>query len=150
MHFSDITILNSPAAGFILGLAEMPVDNVTFSNIVVESEKGFSCSNARNIVFHDVQINAKKGPALICENMQGLEIEGLRTLTPHEDSATIDLKNVAGAYIRGCAAMANTGTFLRLRGGSTRDILLQSNDLRNAARPVNTTEGCPDSAVVQN
>ena len=149
LHFSDITIKDSPAAGFILGLPEMPVDNVTFTNLAIEAEKGFSCSSARNIAFRNVRINTKKGPALIGENLTDLEIEGFRTLTPHEDSATIDLKNAVGVYLHGCAATSGTGTFLGLRGENTRDILLQSNDLRNAASPVKTTEGCPASAVVQ-
>ncbi|MEN6426473.1 MAG: glycoside hydrolase family 28 protein [Phycisphaerales bacterium] len=149
LHFSEITVTDSPAAGFILGLAEMPVDNVTFSNIAIESEKGFSCSNAKNIAFRNVQINTKKGPALLCENLQGLEIEGLQTLTPHTGSSVIDLKNVADAYIHGCRTMTGTDVFLALRGENCRDILLQGNDLRGVSSPVNTTEGCPTSALVR-
>lgn len=150
MHFSDITVKDSPAAGFILGLAEMPVDNVTFSNLAIEAEKGFSCSNARNIAFRNVRINTKKGPALIGENLQDLEVDGFRTLTPHDNCAVIDLKNASVAYVHGCSAASGTGAFLGLRGPSTRDILLQNNDLRQAGSPVQTTEGCPPSAVIQN
>jgi len=149
MHFSDITVKNSPAAGFILGLAEMPVENVTFSNIDAETEKGLSCSNARNIVFRNVQITTKKGPALICENVQDLEIDSVRTLTPHGDSPVIDLKNVGGAYLHGCRTTAGTDVFLRLRGETCRDVLLQGNDLRAASAAVRTAEGCPDSALTQ-
>jgi len=150
MCFSDITIRNSPAAGFILGLAEMPVENVTFSNIDAETEKGLSCSNAKNIVFRNVRIATKKGPAVICENVQGLEIEGFRTPTPHEDIAMIDLKNIGGAYIHGCQATTGTGVFLGLRGEHCRDVFLQGNDLRAASSVVRIAEGCPDSALIQN
>jgi polygalacturonase len=149
MHFSDITVKDSPAAGFILGLAEMPVDNVTFSNLAIDAEKGFSCSNARNIAFRNVRINTKKGPALIGENLQDVEIEGFRTLTPHEGSVVIDLKNTLGGYVHGCYAASGTGTFLGLGGEDTRNVLMQANNLRNTASPVQTTEGCPASAVVQ-
>jgi len=149
LHFSDITVKDSPAAGFILGLAEMPVDNVTFSNLAIDAEKGFSCSNARNIAFRDVRINTKRGPALIGENLQDVQIEGFRTLTPHEGSVVIDLKNAAGGYVHGCSTSSGAGVFLGLRGENTRGILMQSNDLRNAASPVQTGEGCPPSAVVQ-
>jgi len=149
LHFSDITIKDSPAAGFILGLAEMPVDNVTFSNVAIEAEKGFSCSNAKAVAFRDVRISTKKGPALLGENLQGLEIEGFQTLTPHMDSPVIDLKNVADAFVHGCRATTGTGAFLGLRGEKCRDILLQGNDLRGASSPVNTAEGCPASALVR-
>jgi hypothetical protein len=127
----------------------MPVDNVTFSNIDIEAEKGLSCSNAKNMVFRDVRITTKKGPALICENVQDLEIEGLRTLASHGDSPVIDLKNVSGAYVHGCRATTGTEVFLGLRGENCRGVLLQGNDLRNAASPVTTAEGCPASGVVQ-
>jgi len=76
MHLSDITVKGAPVAGFILGLPEMPVENVTFNNVNIEAEKGFSCKDAKNIAFKDVQINTKKGPALICENTVRLEVEG--------------------------------------------------------------------------
>jgi len=96
-----------------------------------------------------VRINTKKGPALIGENLQDVEIESFRTLTPHEGSVVIDLKNTSGGYVHGCNAASGTGTFLGLRGEDTRDILMQANNLRNTASPVRTTEGCPVSAVVQ-
>ncbi len=149
LHFSGITVTDSPAAGFILGLAEMPVDNVSFCNIAIDAEKGFSCSNARNIALRDVRINTKKGPALLGENLTGLEMEGFRTLAPHADCAVIDLKNVADAYLRGCRAAPGTDVFLALRGESCRSILLQNNDLRSASTPVKTAEGCPAAALVR-
>jgi polygalacturonase len=148
MHFSDITVKGSPVAGFILGLREMPVENVTFSNINIDAEKGFSCKDAKNIAFKDVQINTKKGPALICEDVAGLKIEGLQTFAPHED-AVVDLKNVSDAFIHGCQATAGTQIFLQLRGEKSRDILLQANDLRKASSAFKAEEAVPAAAIVQ-
>lgn len=89
------------------------------------------------------------GRGLIGENLQDLEVDGFRTLTPHDNCAVIDLKNASVAYVHGCSAASGTGVFLGLRGPNTRDILLQNNDLRQARSPVQTTEGCPPSAVIQ-
>ena len=114
LHFSDITVRGAPAAGYILGLDEMPVENVTFSNISIDAQTGFSCSNARQLAFRDVRIDTKKGPALLCEKVETLEIDGLRTLAPQKDSALVDLKDVAGAYIHGCRT--TPGIFLQLAG----------------------------------
>jgi hypothetical protein len=147
LHFSDITVRGAPAAGYILGLDEMPVEDVTFSNIAIDAQKGFSCSNAKNLAFHDVRINAQKGPALLCEKVESLEIDGVRTLAPHPDSAVVDLKDVAGAYIRACRT--TPGLFLRLQGQRSRDIVLQANEFGQAASAIKIDEEVPASALIQ-
>jgi len=149
MHLSDITVKGAPVAGFILGLPEMPVENVTFSHINIEAEKGFSCKDAKNIAFRDVQINTKKGPALICEDTVRLEVEGFTTLAPHAEDAVVDLKNVADAFIHGCRVIPGTQTFLQLRGEKTRDILLLTNDFRQTPSPLKAEDAVPASAIVQ-
>jgi polygalacturonase len=149
MHFSGVIVKGGPAAGFMLGLPEMPIEDVTFTDVHIEADAGLSCSEARNIVFNNVRINTKKGPALIGENITGLELGGFKTLAPHEDTAVVDLKNVADVYIHGCRATPGTATFLQLKGEKTADILLQGNDLRAAATPVKTEEGAPATAVTQ-
>lgn len=149
MHFSDITVKGAPVAGFILGLPEMPAENVTFTNINIEAEKGLSCTDARAIVFRDVHINTKKGPAFLCENTAGLEIEGCTTLTPHKEDAVVDLKNVSDVYLHGCRATGGTATFLQLRGERTQAVLLQGNDLRQASTAFKAEDSVPASAVTQ-
>jgi len=148
LHFSDITVRDAPVAGYILGLEEMPVEDVTFSNIRIEAEKGLSCSNARNVTFHDVRINTKKGPALLCEKVEALVLDGFETLAPHKDAAVVDLKDVSGAYLFGCRAAPGTEVFLQLRGPNSRDIILQANEFGKAAAAFKMPDDFPASAVV--
>ena len=117
-------------------------------NVRIDAERGFSCSNAKHLTFRDVRINTKKGPALLCEKIAALEIDGCRTLAPHEDSAVIDLKDVAGAYLHGC--QTTPGLFLRVQGQNSREIVLQANEFGKAASAVKMEEGVPTSALVQN
>ncbi|MBN2133886.1 MAG: glycoside hydrolase family 28 protein [Sedimentisphaerales bacterium] len=149
IHFSNITVKDAPVAGYVLGLPEMPVENVTFSHINIDAEKGFSCKDARDISFHDIRIDTQRGPALICENVANLELEGFQTRTPHADAPVVDLRNVSGAYIHGCRAAPGTETFFRLRGEKCRDLFVQANDLRRAASAFSVQEGCPASALVR-
>jgi len=146
IHFSDITVRGAPAAGYILGLDEMPVQDVTFSNITIEAEKGFSCSNAKNLAFHNVRIDTKKGPALLCEKVEALEIDGVQMLAPPKDSAVVDLKDVAGAYIHNCRT--TPGIFLQLQGKASRNIFLQANEFGKAG--VKIDESAPAAALVPN
>jgi hypothetical protein len=149
MHFSNITVRGAPAAGFVLGLEEMPVEDVSFSNIAIDSEKGLSCSHAKNIAFHDVRVDTKKGPALLCEKVEGLVLDDFETLTPHKDSAVVDGRDVSDAYVFGCRASAGTEVFLRLRGAGSRDIVLQANEFSQTDTAFETDEDFPASALVQ-
>jgi polygalacturonase len=148
LHFSDITVRGAPAAGYILGLDEMPVENVTFSNLSIDADKGFSCSNAKNLTFRAIRIDTKKGPALLCEKVTALEIDGIRMLVPHKDAAVVDLQDVAGAYLHNCRT--TPGVFLQLRGPSSREIVLQANEFGQAASAIKIDEGVSASALVRN
>ena len=151
LHFSNITVKGAPVAGYILGLPERPVENVTFTDINMDAETGFQCKDAKGIAFHNVTINTQKGPALKCVNTEDLEINGFRSMTPHDDAAVIDLTDVQSAYIRNCWAAPGTKTFLALKGDTSRDILMQGNYLRTktAESAVVTEEGVPASALTQ-
>lgn len=147
IHFSNITVKGAPVAGYILGLPERPVENVTFSNINMDAETGFQVKDAKGVAFHHVTVNTQKGPALICESTTDLEIDGFRSLTPHEDAAVISLTNIRDAYIRNCWAAPETGTFLAFKGDKSRNIFLQGNNLRAATIPTAMDESLPDWAV---
>ncbi len=147
IHFSNITVKGAPVAGYILGLPERPVENVTFSDINMDAETGFQCKDAEGITFHNVTVNTQKGPALICENTTDLEIDGFRSLTPHEDAAVISLTNIRDAYIRNCWAAPKTWTFLLFKGDRSSNIFLQGNNLRAATIPTALDESLPDMAV---
>ena len=93
IHFSNIIACEvGAAAGFIYGLPEMPIKDISFNNITVEmtansepflpammdqlepmQQRGFYCCNAQNVAFRNLIINGFKGPAfeiIQSENIQ--------------------------------------------------------------------------------
>jgi len=96
IHFSNITVREvSAAAGFIHGLAEMPVEEVTFDNISVQmaadaapavpammsglepmKRAGFLCCNIKNATFNNVRIKGHEGPAFRLEKAWNIEFTG--------------------------------------------------------------------------
>ena len=82
--FSHITARGARAAGEITGLREMPIENVTFSDVQVQAAAGFTVTNARGITFQDVVIDTDRGPALILQNAAGVDATRLRTGAPHD------------------------------------------------------------------
>jgi polygalacturonase len=149
IHFSNITVKGAPVAGYILGLPERPVENVTFTDINIDADTGFSCKDAKGIAFHDVTVNTKKGPSLICENTEDLEIDGFRSAAPHDDAPIVLLTNVRNVYMHDCWAAQGTATFLSLKGADSRSIVLQDNNLKLAATAVAMDESFPKAECTQ-
>jgi polygalacturonase len=149
LYFSNIIVRNAKSGGFMLGIEEMPVQNVSFSDIFIEAETGFSCKDAKGVTFRNVRIDTKKGPALVCENTERLDIAGLTTGSPLENTPVIDLLNAKSVYVHDCWAWPNTGTFLRLRGDKSKGVTVQGNQLGQAKSAVVMEEGFPAAEAKQ-
>lgn len=94
IHFANITARNvHAAAGFLYGLAEQYVSEITFTNVDISMAKnaipghpdmmtgienmnnrGFFLGNARDVQFQQVTIENHEGPAFYIENGEAIEI----------------------------------------------------------------------------
>lgn len=92
IHFSNITVREArAAAGFIYGLPEMPVEEVTFTNVEISMVedgppeypammgglepmrgKGFFCRNAKKVTFENVRISGQDGPGFLVESAENV------------------------------------------------------------------------------
>ena len=89
MLFSNITARGAKVAGSITGLREMPIEQITFSNVHLEAQAGFTCTNANDIVFLDSVIDTAKGPALILNRATAVDSTRLKTTRPHEGTPLV-------------------------------------------------------------
>ena len=94
--FSNITARGAKDAGSITGLCEMPVENLTFSNVHIQAATGFTCTNATAITFLDTVIDTAQGPALILRNASEIDAARLRTRTPHAGVPLVQTEAVTG------------------------------------------------------
>lgn len=147
IHISDVTVSRSRKAGLLIGLDEMPIEHVTFSNMNIEAVEGFSVTNAKNIEFHNVTVNTQRGPVVTSENVDFLEIEGVKTLVPHEDTPVVQLKNVRHAFIHGANPVPGTTQYLKVTGTQSADIVLTANNFRQVRTPVSADRNVPADAV---
>jgi hypothetical protein len=94
IHFSHITAREvKHAAGFLYGLAEMPLEDISFSDISISisneaeagypemaddipsmSQAGFFVRNARRIRLERVEVTGQRGPAFDIDHSTGVEI----------------------------------------------------------------------------
>jgi polygalacturonase len=68
IHVTNLTIANSPVAGRILGLPEQMANDITFTNVKIQSDRGFLLQDAKDVVFDNVRINAAIGDPLVLDN----------------------------------------------------------------------------------
>jgi polygalacturonase len=147
IHFSDITAEANQSVALI-GLPEMPIENITFSNINFTSKQGFSVIDAKNIELHDVQVNTEMGSALKVENTIGLEIDGFKTFSHKEGKPSIHLIDIQDVYIKGSRATEGTDTFLFVEGKNTKGVFMKGNFLNAAKNAVKVSEEVKEAIVV--
>ena len=167
VHFSDITARDVRyAAAFLYGLPEMPVEEITFSNVDISmaldaepgvpamapnlepmQRAGFWAANVRDLRFHNVTVADQLGPALLLADAADVEINGFTTPTPSADAPVIQMRNVEGAFIHGCKVAEGAGTFLHVEGAQTRYIVLNNNQMRRAARIIDKDGDVPASVI---
>jgi polygalacturonase len=68
IHVTNLTITRSPLAGRILGLPEQMPNNITFTNVKIQSNRGFLVQDAKDITFDNVQIDCAVGDPLVLDN----------------------------------------------------------------------------------
>jgi hypothetical protein len=78
-HFSNITARGSATAGEVTGLREMPVEDITFSDVHIQAKTGMKISSAKNIVFRGVTIDTDSGPAIIMKDSTGIDTGALKS-----------------------------------------------------------------------
>ena len=143
------------AAAFVYGLAEMPLEDVTLSDVTITlaaaaqpgypdmaddlelmQRAGFFARNVRGLRLHNVAINGQLGPALRLSDASEIELSGFATRPAAIDAPAMTMHNVADAFVHGCRVTAPTATFVQLTGAETREITLAGNQLRAVRQPI--------------
>jgi polygalacturonase len=167
IHLSHITAREVKyAAAFLYGLPEMPIEDISLSNISISlspnaeagypemadnmepmQRAGFFVRNARKLRLHDVEVTNQLGPALMLADSTDVDIRACTTHTPCPDTPVIRISNVGGMFVHGCQASAETGLFLQVEGNATQGIALSGNNLSRARRPFTLAKDVHADAV---
>jgi polygalacturonase len=149
IHLSHITAREVKyAAAFLYGLAEMPVEDITLSDISISlspdaasgfpemaddmdlmQRAGFFVRNARGLRLHQVEINGQAGAAFRVIDSSEVELNGCATRTPDLNHPIVQLDNVDHAFVHGCRADSAAPVFLQVDGERSADIVLRGNHL---------------------
>ncbi len=143
IHFSNITGQVNQA-GYINGLEEMPIENITFNDVNLDAKTGFTINNANKIEFHNVTVNTEIGTSIKAFKVNYLILDGVKTFFPLPNAATIELKDVSDAFIYNAFPVKSESHYLRLSGSGTKNITLGANNFRNLKNPVKRDADVPE------
>ena len=113
---------------------------------------GLYCRHVKGLKLHDVDFRLEKAderPALVCDDVKAIEIDGLKAAAPGAGQPLVRLMGVKGAFVRGCCVGTGTKTFLRVEGGKTEQVTLVGNDLSLAESAVTKDDNVPAQAVFE-
>ncbi len=162
IQFSNITAREvSAAAGFMYGLPEMALEEITFDNVSVHlaedaepdvpammsnlepmKQQGFFCCNAKNVTFNNVKVSGHTGIAFQVEKSEDIEFSGCSAVNgPYQPLIAMD--GVNHGFIQGCKTSAEQGVLLELKGYGNQNIEFQGRKDR-----IKLTEGAKESSLI--
>ncbi|MDN3669356.1 glycoside hydrolase family 28 protein [Echinicola jeungdonensis] len=147
IHISNVTGSGVNVAGKVLGIEEMPVQDISFSNINMEAKEGLFIHTAKEVELHDVKISTEIGPSVTAEEVHGLVLDNVKTEKPKQDRPVVEIKNVSNAFITNNFPMVETPNYLEISGEKTEKIFLQNNQWGNVTNPVIKGKGLNTNAI---
>ncbi len=120
-QFKDIYIRNITCKGakqaiYLQGLPEMNLENMYLEDLVMESEKGLVCADARRIVMKSLELVTAESPVLAFFNAGVVDVEALYLSGPAAPAIFVDGAFTEQISIQG---KANAGETLQLVLGET-------------------------------
>jgi hypothetical protein len=111
---------------------------------------GLYAHHAKDLKLRNVRFDlasADVRPAIVCDDVQDLELSDFRVAGEQESESLIRLQQTRQAFIHGSRPLNKTGTFLRVEGLESRNIGLAGNGLRRANKILELGEGASETAV---
>ena len=130
IHFSGITG-NAKQAGFLLGLEEMKIQNISFSDIYIDAEIGFTVKDAEDITFNNAVVCASTSPSLTINDSKYIDINSFSSSNPQADIPVIRLNNASQINIHNCYQSRQTAVFVQKNKTNCSNIFIGNNELSN-------------------
>lgn len=149
IHMSNITGSNVNKAGQILGITEMPIQNVTFSNINMDGKEGFTVSTATDVEFHDVKVNASIGSSFKISDSKNIILDNVGSSTPIKGVPVIKLDNVSNMMINNNFPFNATDIFIEANGKETKNVFVKNNVFNNVTTAVKKGAALDKKAITE-
>ncbi len=135
IHINNLTG-SAYQAGFLLGLNELKLADISFSNIHLESQVGFTIEDAEYIAFNNCVVNTKSGHTISTKNSRYLEINNVKNNLLKQDFPLFQLTDSQDTWIYNCYPFHKTEIFLNVEGSLSKRITISDNNFQNVNKVV--------------
>ena len=103
IHLSNVTGNDIKRIGYIKGIEEMPVSELSFSNMNIVAEQGFKAETATDIQFNNVSFTVDEGPSFDFRQCNGIFLNDVRSKKPIDNQPVVNIeKDVENVNIIHC------------------------------------------------
>jgi polygalacturonase len=131
-------------------IPENPEKYPEFGMFGVLPAYAFYCRHVRNLTLRNIQtgfVDRDERPAVVCDDVQELELTGGKFASATEAEPSVHLSNVDGGFLNGCRALPGGRTWLRLTGNRCGHISVIGNDLAAVAQAIDIGKDVPRESV---
>ncbi len=128
IHISNVTGSNIKKIGYITGIEEMPIDEISFSNVNMTAIEGFTAKTASNIRFYNVDFSSEKGSPFSFTDSRNIVLENIRSKQPSANQSIILLDNTKNILINNCFQMTPADVFYSTKNS---EIIWGNNFMQN-------------------
>jgi hypothetical protein len=111
---------------------------------------GMYCRHVKGLRLRQMEFEAAAGearPALFCDDVEDLEISGLRGAATAEGQPVVKLIQARKVFVSGCNVPDGVKTFLEVEGGQSQRIAVLNNDFTGAAKAIKSAADVPETAI---
>lgn len=112
---------------------------------------GLYCRHVKGLRLHQVEIKSdpkEERPAIFCDDVMDLEIDGMRSTPITGTQPAIKLVQTKQAFIHGCVALSGTSVFLEVQGELSEQIIAMNNNLVGAEKATNLGANVKQTEVI--
>jgi hypothetical protein len=118
---------DAKTAADLTGLAEMPLENIAFSDIKLDTTKGMTIKDAKHISLHNAVLNSSQGPVIVADRTEGLELDSVST-GGSNTAPLLELHDVKNVFVHGCSGTPERPVYVRVPAKSARELVMEGNN----------------------
>jgi len=148
LHFSNIRSSGNKGGIVLRGLEELPLSNVTFTNIDSADATGIEVENVSDLRIQNVIMTPDSGSAFKGRHVEGLSIEDFGSRKAFSEDPLLSLFSVQAAKLGNTFVPQGVRSYLELVGEENRDVFVNPDDRLRFADKIEFSEGAKDTALL--